>query len=789
MKNKNPNRNKYLSYSHSLFRWVEDLGFSQSFFGRFVSYLEGKLGVKRLLGVILFSFVISIFINFEMGGTYKLKEGQLAPGEIKSPMSFSIVDEKLTQIELIEAENSMSPVFDYYPQAYVKLFKDLNAAFSNMRDFLSRGQANAESLYNRKSKFESLLGSEVSQDLFDWLIENQFSFQIENIIFRSLSVWSKQMIYDSSSLLSDKIENVSVKNRGRGESTATTYSLESLVDLRKKKNFKIETMRGYDRFSERSKNNIKLMTYSLLVPNLIFNLAESQEKIKKARAAVEPIKISVKRNQLILSKDEVVKPSHIKILNQIRKIKSGPQMFLRILFSALFFFTIIVVFLSYVKRFTVNKVNIKPKELAIMGAVALVSLGIVKLFLFITEASFYNLTGQVIPSSFFLYLTPLAMAPMLAGLLLSSGELVWLFTLFFMTALSLMLDFNFSIFVMGISAGVAAARGVFSCEKRNDVYFAGIRSGLIAAIVVLFIGLLERVQVAVPMTDILWTCLGAFLGGIFSAMFTLTLIPVLESFFNCTTDVKLLELSNLSHPLMKEMIMKSPGTYHHALAVGNMVEEAANKIEANALLAKVMAYYHDIGKIEHSHYFIENQRPGLNPHEEISPYMSKTVIIAHVKDGAELAIKHKLGRPIVDGILQHHGTTLISYFYNKALQQSGYGDVEEVEFRYPGPKPQFKEAALVMLADSIEAAARSIEEPTPPKLTALVQSIIQSKFIDGQLNECNLTFKELSLIEETFKKTILNIYHHRIDYPERENKKSESMPDVLNFKKKKTTKK
>lgn len=218
---------------------------------------------------------------------------------------------------------------------------------------------------------------------------------------------------------------------------------------------------------------------------------------------------------------------------------------------------------------------------------------------------------------------------------------------------------------------------------------------------------------------------------------------------------------------MKEMMVKAPGTYHHCLSVGTMVDEAARSIEANPLLAKVMAYYHDIGKSEHAQYFAENQRPGHNPHDQITPYMSKTILIAHVKDGAELGLRYKLGKPIIDGILQHHGTTLISYFYNKALKESenDNSSVEESDFRYPGPKPQFKEAALVMLADSIEAAARCIEEPTAARLTHLVKNIIQSKFIDGQLNECNLSLRDLSTIEKAFKKTILNIYHQRIDYP------------------------
>jgi putative nucleotidyltransferase with HDIG domain len=213
--------------------------------------------------------------------------------------------------------------------------------------------------------------------------------------------------------------------------------------------------------------------------------------------------------------------------------------------------------------------------------------------------------------------------------------------------------------------------------------------------------------------------------------------------------------------------VKAPGTYHHSLLVGTMAEAAAEQIGANSLFAKVAAYYHDIGKMNHASYFIENQKPGHNPHDHLSPHMSKTVLIAHVKDGVEMALEHKLGRPIIDVILQHHGTTVISFFLNKAKEMvdEDMQEIDEEGFRYPGPKPQFREAALCMLADSIEAAARSLDEPTPMRLQNIVKNIINRKFMDGQLEECNLTLRDLSTIEESFIRTLLSIYHQRIDYP------------------------
>jgi hypothetical protein len=315
--------------------------------------------------------------------------------------------------------------------------------------------------------------------------------------------------------------------------------------------------------------------------------------------------------------------------------------------------------------------------------------------------------------------------------------------------------------------GIAAARGVHSCQKRNDIYRAGIRTGLVNGLVLAVVTFLQPAGDVGYMHHLVWNIPLGFAGGVLSSMLAMAFIPLLESIFNYTTDVKLLELSNLNHPLMKEMIVKAPGTYHHSLVVGSMCEAAAEEIGANPLLAKVMAYYHDIGKTEHAQYFIENQRPGQNPHDQISPNMSKTVLIAHVKDGAEMGYRHKLGKAIIDGILQHHGTTLISYFYNRAIEEQNeeIDTINEEDFRYPGPKPQFKEAALLMVADSIEAAARSLEEPTPARLTSLVKNIIQNKFLDGQLDQCDLTLRDLGIIENCYRRVILGIYHQRIDYP------------------------
>ena len=392
---------------------------------------------------------------------------------------------------------------------------------------------------------------------------------------------------------------------------------------------------------------------------------------------------------------------------------------------------------------------------------------ITKVFLFLADATLLAKFGSLVTPLIFLFAVPSAAGPMLVGLLIQSGEVVWLFTAFLAICLGVMEDFNLPWMIVTLIGGIAAARGVYSCKKRDDIYLAGLRTGLINAFLIVFVLTITRMDQELVTREIGYAALAGFLGGLASSFLALMFVPLLENIFHYTTDVKLLELSNLNHPLLKAMIVKAPGTYHHSMLVGSMVEAAAEEIGANPLLGKVMCYYHDIGKMEHSNYFIENQKQGHNPHDHISPFMSKTLLIAHVKDGVEMGMNYKLGKPIIDGIIQHHGTTLISYFYNKALDMKNEEEAEfsEDEFRYPGPKPQFSESALCMLADSIEAASRSLDDPSPQRLQNIVRNIIQRKFSDGQLDECNLSLKDITKIENAFIRILLGIYHQRIDYP------------------------
>ena len=301
-----------------------------------------------------------------------------------------------------------------------------------------------------------------------------------------------------------------------------------------------------------------------------------------------------------------------------------------------------------------------------------------------------------------------------------------------------------------------------NCRERKVFIKAGLKLGLLN--VLLVIGL-DAYRADMADLNLMWDCIFAFTGGIGAGIVTAGLTPLIEISFDYTTDIKLLELANLDRPILRRLMMEAPGTYHHSIVVGSLVEAAADEIGANPLLAKVCGYYHDIGKINKPLYFIENQRNGKNRHDKLAPSMSKTILLAHVKDGVAIARENKLGQVIIDTIRQSHGTSLIKFFYNKACKQNPVDSISMDDYRYPGPRPQTREAGLVMLADVVEAASRTLENPTPSRVQGLVQTLINNIFSDGQLDHCELTLKDLHAIAKNFTSMLTGIHHHRIEYP------------------------
>lgn len=341
------------------------------------------------------------------------------------------------------------------------------------------------------------------------------------------------------------------------------------------------------------------------------------------------------------------------------------------------------------------------------------------------------------------------------------------------------------IIVMSLISGFIAVFVTLEVRRRSRLVRAGIFVGLSTWILALIFGLIGPI-IWEALSGTHWNIIGwqsvvAIGSGILTAFVISGSLPLFESAFRITTNISWLELADLNHPLLKRLVIEAPGTYHHSLVVANLAEAAAESIGANAAMCRVCAYFHDIGKLVKPDYFTENMRRDRNPHDELAPTMSALIIIAHVKEGVDLALKYNLNQEIIDSIQQHHGTSLVFYFYKRALQQQedaraggkimnireeDIPDVREESFRYSGPRTQTKEIAILSLADSIESASRSIERVTPQKVDQLVTDIVEKRLLDGQLKECNLTMTELEQIGESFKRTLQSMMHGRVAYPD-----------------------
>ncbi|MDD5156001.1 MAG: HDIG domain-containing protein [Candidatus Omnitrophica bacterium] len=357
------------------------------------------------------------------------------------------------------------------------------------------------------------------------------------------------------------------------------------------------------------------------------------------------------------------------------------------------------------------------------------------------------------------FMIPFCMVPMLAAVLFEERFIVILLSLACaVTIASVVSAVSFYVLILFLISGILSAILLVRVRRRSHIIRAGWIIGAFQAITLLFFEHFKINNAAVYLT--------LFLNGIASSIIVVGILPVFEYLFNTATNISLLELADFDNPILRQMMMEAPGTYHHSLIVGNLSEAAAQAIGAHALLARIGAYYHDIGKLSKPEYFSENQEI-RSKHDTLSPSMSKMIIMNHVKEGMELAKKQRLKPPLIDFIQQHHGTSLVYYFYRKALErQDNGGKIQEEGFRYPGPKPKTKESAIVLLADSVEAATRTLKDSDPANIEDLVHKIINNKFIDGQLDECDLTLKDLEIIATVFNRILGGMYHSRVTYPE-----------------------
>ncbi|MCK5009924.1 MAG: HDIG domain-containing protein, partial [Deltaproteobacteria bacterium] len=411
---------------------------------------------------------------------------------------------------------------------------------------------------------------------------------------------------------------------------------------------------------------------------------------------------------------------------------------------------------------SIRRFNLRNKDYFLLSLILIVMVVIINSSIFLSGA--LAKAFPFLPYNACLYAAPFTLGAILIAVVLNV-ELAAMFSVVLSIITGILLENQLEFFIYPFIASIVASQQVVMCKERKTLIRAGLITGVVNVLLIFCFALIKK---SLFNFDALIYLSFGFFGGILTGIFAAGIVPIIEIAFDYTTNIKLLEMADLNQPLLKELSIKAPGTYQHSIMVGNLVDSAAETIGANALLARVSAYFHDVGKTKKAAYFIENQIKGVNKHEKLSPSMSSLILLAHVKDGVELARGNKLGSRIRDIIKQHHGTSLISFFYQKAKSQQNPTSqpIGEKDFRYPGPKPQTKEAALVMLADAVEASSKTLTEPTPARIQGMVQKIINSIFTDGQLDECELTLKNLHSIANSFNRVLTGgVFHQRIEYP------------------------
>ncbi len=418
-----------------------------------------------------------------------------------------------------------------------------------------------------------------------------------------------------------------------------------------------------------------------------------------------------------------------------------------------------------------TKQNSKILLVSMISAISILPAGVI----------FYMTRTGLIKPDIAPFFMPFAMAPMLATILFDRkiGIAIGVWTCL---VIAIILGKNFPLFITGMTVTVLAAQAIHGVRTRTKVLKIGLVTGLAEIPCVLALTISHGIN-----SDVLTVIMQAsacIIGGFISAILTLLILPLFESLFHITTDITLLELSDMGHPLLQRLAIEAPGTYHHSLIVANLAQAAAHEIGANSLAARVCSYFHDIGKLTKPEFFIENIQLQFNPHDDLPPSMSTLVIIAHVKEGLSLAMLHKLPEPVLRVIREHHGTGLLSYLHHKAKSQlefqltqenpaqssDGQTKINESDFRYPGPKPSSRESAVICLADAVEAASRSMEKTTPVHIEGLINEIINTRFLDGQFDNCDLAISDLTTIKRSFLFSMTSMFHSRVPYPKDENR-------------------
>lgn len=702
------------------------------------SFLSYRL-FTNLLFVLLGIIVFGVLYGNVKPKTLDINLYEEAPTTIRAPKKF--VDDEATEKKKEEAKAEVANVYTTKEGAVdnsISLLRSLMESVNEVKKESSAQAGEEEDLkpspnteINEQLK---LLKAKLPKDK-----NNNITNSLSDDVLKILLVASEDDLSRVETIVSTQMKIIMENGVKEEELNEAKLNLEQRIT-----NYSFE--------GDLSSAAVKLGKVAL-EPTLYYDAEKTDELKKLAEANVQ--KVEIIEGGVIVEDGELITTKKYSILKSLGMVENtfsfrpyiGLALFVLVVISSLYYF-------FYTLEVTEER---KQNYLILTSIVFVISLLIMKIVGLIEQLEINDIA----------FIFPAAFTGMILRILLN--ERIAMMMVFILSACSSIVfhqqfsgSIDIEIAIYTLFSGVSGILFLVSRNQRSNILRAGIYVALVNILILGFLILLSGTSYS--NSEYVYYLVFALVSGIGSSILTIGFLPFFEAGFGILSSMRLVELSSPTQPLLKKLLTDAPGTYHHSVMVANLAESACESIGANGLLARVGCYYHDVGKSKRPHFFIENQLNMENPHDRVSPETSRDVIISHASDGADMLRKHKLPKEIVDIAEQHHGTTLLKFFYYKAKEQGK--DVKEEEYRYPGPKPQTREAAIISIADSVEAAVRSKKSPTQGEIQQLVHSIVQDRLQDGQFNECDISLKQLETVKKSLCETLNGIFHPRIEYPE-----------------------
>ncbi|HXH70745.1 MAG TPA: HDIG domain-containing protein [Pyrinomonadaceae bacterium] len=733
---------------------------------------------KFWIGFVLLCLITAFLINnpFLRSKVEQYKEGDIARESVISPGDISVTDEAETEKNIQAIRESVRPIFRFESNRAEESVQNFRSAWENLqrkaenlntnsKTNINTKTENSKTNVNTKNETQAQWTGEGGAELGKVFAARKFSSNELEAVTRVLRENAQGSIYDDKDRQYFQTE-ISLIDRQKPNQQSVVKmpesSLTTLSESRKKLNGGLRQIRS---LSETEIEAFNTALAPLVQPSIVYDSVQTENARDIFSRGIEPLRISLKRGQTVLREGDTVTANALSQIAAIRNYADSTRQYNRFfgllaLVSALFW-----VAWKYIQnRGVVSRLILsEQKTFALFGFIVLGETALMAVFFRLADfTAAQNVKAPLNDSSLWAFAIPFAFGSLLMTLL--ADRRTALFTGLFVSLLAGLLaprGLEFALYA-AISSAVAVY-GIGRYRSRQSVTVAGALVGLSSAMIA--VAIIGYTQQPFILNTVLLAIGCGLASGLVTAAVTAVFLPMCENFFGILTDVKLLELSNADLPALGELAMRAPGTNQHSHAVGQLAEEACRVVGANGLLARIGALYHDIGKAAAPQHYVENQS-GTNPHDRLRPAQSAKIIVSHVTYGIKLGKEMNLPTRIIDFIAQHHGTRTLHYFLKKAQAEAHPDEeVSENDFRYPGPKPQFKESAIMMIADSCEAAARSLSEPIPENIRYIVTKIIDAIISDDQLDECDVTLRELTQIRESMIKSLVAIYHSRIDYP------------------------